>query len=72
MEITGSTGNCIIWHFNNLYPSPNIIWAIKSRMSWVGNVVYMKKRTDTYWISVWEPKRDHLEDLCIDGRITFR
>jgi len=27
--------------FNNLYSSPNIVWVIKSRMRWVGQVARM-------------------------------
>ena len=49
----------------------NIIWAIRSRMTWVGHVARMgdsKEANKVFW---WgNPReRDHLEDPGVDGRI---
>jgi hypothetical protein len=61
--------------FLNLYSSPSIIRAIKSRnMRWVGHVPRMgEMRIIAYTISVWNLKgRDHSEDLGADGKILLR
>ena len=56
---------------NDLYCSPNIIWAIKSRrMIWVGHVACMGERIGAYRILVEKVgEREHLEDPGVDGRI---
>jgi hypothetical protein len=59
---------------NDLYSSPNIVRAIKSRrMRWVGHVARMVRGgayTGYWWGHLRE--RDHLENPGIDGRIILR
>ena len=59
---------------NDLYSSPNIIRVIKSRrMRWVGREARMAERSGTY--RVWcgnLRKRDHLEEIGVDGRIILK
>ena len=41
----------------NLYPSPNIVWVMKSRrMRWVGHVMYMGERRSIYRVLVEIPE----------------
>ena len=58
---------------HDLYSSPNIIHAVKSRMRWVEYAACMGDRnvhTRLWWGDLRE--RGHLEDLGIDGRITAK
>jgi len=41
---------------NDLYSSPNIVWAIKSRMRWVGHVARMWERRGVYRVLVGKPE----------------
>jgi hypothetical protein len=57
---------------HNLPASPNVIRVIKSRMMrWSGHVARMAEIRNAYKIVIGkrEGKRDHAEDLGVDGRI---
>ena len=59
---------------NNLYYSPNIIWAIQSRrMWWAGDVARME-RVEVFTWFWWGNLRgkNHLEDPCVEGRIILK
>jgi len=59
---------------NDLYPSPNIIQAIKSkRMSWARHVTHMGERRGAYMVLVGKPggKRP-FEDPGINWRIILK
>ena len=56
---------------NDLYPSPNIVWVIKSRrMRWAANVARMGEERGCIgsWWGNWR-EGDHWEDLGVDGWI---
>jgi hypothetical protein len=57
----------------NLYSSPNIVRAIKSRrMKWAGHVARMGRGEVFTGFCLGGPKvRDHWEDLGVGGRITL-
>jgi hypothetical protein len=59
---------------NDLYSSPNIVRAIKSRrMRWAGHVARIGERrglSGVWWGNLRE--RDHLEDPDIAGRIILK
>jgi hypothetical protein len=58
----------------NIIAQP-IFQVIQSRrMRWVGHVARMGERRGAYRVLVGRPeaKRDHLEDLGIDGRIILK
>jgi hypothetical protein len=58
----------------DLHSSPNIIRVIKTiRMRWAGHVARMgrgKVHTACWWENPRE--REHLEDLCVNGRTTLK
>ena len=41
---------------NDLYSSPNIVWVIKSRMKWAGNVACMGERRGIFRVLVGKPE----------------
>jgi hypothetical protein len=59
---------------NDLYFSPNIFQVIKyKRMRWAGHVARVEERRGACRILVGNLReRDHLEDLCIDGKKILR
>jgi hypothetical protein len=55
----------------DLYSPPNIIWAIISRMRWVGHME-CRGGTGNMYTGIWWGdlmEQDHLEELGIDGTI---
>jgi hypothetical protein len=56
---------------NDLYSSPNIVRAIKSRkMRWAGLVARVDERRNVFRVLVGNLReRDHLGDHGVDGRI---
>jgi hypothetical protein len=69
-EVTGEKRKLRNGELNNLYPSPSIVWVIKSRrMRWAGHVA-LWARGEAFGGEMSE--RDHLEDRGIDGKITLR
>jgi hypothetical protein len=55
---------------HNLYTSPNVIRVIISRKTrWAGHVGYMGEFKNAYSMLDNLKGRDHLEDLCIHGKI---
>jgi hypothetical protein len=42
----------------DLYSSPNIVWVIKSRKRWAGNVVRMGEKRCVYRILVGKPEEN--------------
>jgi hypothetical protein len=45
----------------------------QARMKWVVRVTRTGERRSAYMILVGKPEeRDHLEDLCVDGRIILK
>jgi hypothetical protein len=53
-EITGEWRKL---HEEELYSSPNVIRAIKSRIRWAGHVTCMGERRGSYRVLVGKPKR---------------
>jgi hypothetical protein len=58
---------------HDLYSSPNIVWAIKSEMTWAVYVARMVECRGVYrvWLGNLR-ERDHLEDPDVDGSIILR
>jgi hypothetical protein len=57
---------------NNLYSSPNIVQAIKSRITrWAGHVWERGKMYTGFWWGNLK-ERDHLDDPGVDRRIILR
>jgi hypothetical protein len=73
-EATGEWRKLHNEELNDLYPSPSIIWVIKSRrMRWAGHVVRMGERemhTGFWWGSLREGH--HVGDPGVDGRIILK
>jgi len=59
---------------NELYFSPNIVWAIKSRrMRWAGHVARMRERRGVHRVLVGKPRGKRLlGDPGVDGRTILR
>jgi len=70
-EITGDWKKLHNEELHNLYPSPDIIRAfILSKMGCMEHVAYMEEMRSAYKIFAKNLKRrDHSEDLGIDGGI---
>ena len=73
-EVTGEWRRLCNEELNNLYSSPNIIRVNRSRkIRWAGRVSCMEEIGGTYRVLVRKlMKRDHLEDLGVDGRIILK
>ena len=55
-EVTGEWRRLHNEELNDLYSSPNIVRAIKSRrMGWAGHVARMGSRRGVYWVLVGKP-----------------
>ena len=70
-EVTGGMEDLHNEELNDLYSSPNIVRAIKSRrMSWAGHVAHMGEERGCIG-SWWGNRRegDHWGDLGVDGWI---
>ena len=56
-EVTGEWRRLHNEELNDLYPSPNIVWVIKSRrMRWTGNVARMSEERGVYRVLVGKPE----------------
>jgi curved DNA-binding protein CbpA len=56
-EVTGEWRRLYTEELNDLYSSPNIIWAIKSRrMRWAGNVSHKGQSRGAYRVLVGKPE----------------
>ena len=65
-EVTGEWRRLLNNELHDLQSSPNIIWVIKSRMRWTGQVACMEKRTAVYRVLVGQPEgRNYFEELSV-------
>jgi len=73
-EVIGEWRRLHIEEVNELYPSPNIIQAIKSkRMRWARHVAHMRESRGAYMVLVGKPGgKWPLEDPGINGRIILK
>jgi hypothetical protein len=74
-EITGDWRRLHNRELYALYPSPNIFRVIKSRrMRWARHVVCMEERRggQMFEVEKREEKKDHFEDLDVDGKIILK
>jgi len=73
-EVTGEWRKLYDGELNDLYCSPNIVLAIKSRrMRWAGHVARMGERRNAYRVLVGKPEgRDYLGDADIGGKIILK
>jgi len=73
-RVTGEWRKLHNEELNDMYPSPNIVWLIKSRrMRWACHVAYMRQRRGAYRVLVGKPRlRGHLEDPDVDVRLILR
>ena len=55
-EVTKECGKLHNEELNDLYPSPNIVRVIKSRMRWAGHVVRMGEIRSIYSVSMGKPE----------------
>jgi hypothetical protein len=72
-KVTGKWRKLHTEELHDLYPSPNIIRVIKSRILWAEHIARMGRgevRTGFWCGNLRET--DHLEDTGIDGRIILR
>ena len=80
-RIFGSKRDEVTWEWrklhneelNNLYSSPNIVWAITSRIRWAGHVALMGEKKGVQSVLVGKPEvKRSLGDQDVDGRIILR
>ena len=55
-EVTGELRKLHNEEISTLYSSANIIWVIKSRMRWVGNIARMGERRCAHRVVVGKPE----------------
>jgi hypothetical protein len=68
-EVTGGCRNLRNEEFHYLYASPNIISVIESNtMKWAGHLASLGEMRNSYKNL---KRRNHLEDLGVDGKITL-
>ena len=72
-EVTGKWRKLHSEELNDLYPSPNIVRVLKSRMRWAGRVELMGEGeacTGFCWGNLRE--RDHWGEPGVDGRLILK
>ena len=69
-EVKGKLANLHNEELNDLYCSPNIVRAIKSRIKWAGHVARMEERSGVYRVLVENPEGNRpLGRPSVNGRI---